>query len=143
MRARGRVVSLGLILALGTGSSSLAQSRYDVTQVQKQIDRSGRLQQEALANLNDPARAEELVQQAQRELRAAQSAMIINASGMKYADPLLDLNSRKADQALMLLQRVRDALSSNRGSPVRGPYLDQVRSNLETSVRLTRLVLAL
>jgi len=134
------VIPLLLALALATGSAALAQSSQEV---QGRIDRSSKLQQEALANLSDPARAEELVWTAHRELQAAHSAMIIKASAAKFPDPLLDLNSRKVTEALTLLQRAGDTLNTNRKTPSPRPYIEEVRSNIERAFRLTNLVLAL
>ena len=68
--------------------------------------------------------------------------MLIKASGAKFPDPLMDLNSEKATEALSLLERAGDALRSNRQSPPLHPYLDEVRSNIEQAVRLTKLVFA-
>jgi hypothetical protein len=146
MITHGRLASLVLALALVTGSAAVAQpsrQAYSPADVQRKIDLSSKLQQEALASLGNPAQAEELVWKAYGELKAAQSAMIINASGAKFQDPLFDLNSRKADEALVLLQRAGDALKSNRQAPSPPPYLHEVRSNLERAFRLTSLVFAL
>ena len=146
MRLGRQLLALGLIATIATVSASLAyaqQQKYDASAVQRRIDRSGRLQQEALAGLNDPARAEQLIREAYRELQAAHSAMVINASGLKFPDPLLDLNSQKASEALLLLQRAEDLLKINRTTSSSGSYPDEVRRSLERSLRLTRLVLAL
>ena len=145
MRIPQCLISFAMVVTLAAGLATLAQGqqRNDTLQVQARIDRSVRLQREALENLNDPARAEELVRQAYRELSAAQSAMIINASGMRFPDPLLDLNNRKASEALLHLQRAEDTLTSNRKAPSGDPYIDGVRRNLERALRLTRLVLVL
>ncbi len=139
MTTPGRLIPLALALALATVSSAFAQLSPDV---QGRLERSSKLQQEALANLGDPARAEVLIRTAHRELKAAHSAMLIKASGAKFPDPLLDLNSEKATEALSLLERAGDALRSNRHSPPLHPYLDEVRSSIERAVRLTKLVFA-
>ena len=141
-----RPIVLGLTAILVTGSPSLAHAQpqsYDASAVQARIDRSGHLQQEALAGLNDPVRAEQLIREAYRELQAAHSAMLVNASGLKFPDPLLDLNSQKASEALLLMQRAEDLLKINRTTPSSEPSPDEVRRSLERSLRLTRLVLAL
>ena len=67
MTTHGRLVSVALVLALATVSSALAQPTQDV---QGRLERSSKLQKEALANLGDPARAEVLVRTAHRELKA-------------------------------------------------------------------------
>jgi apolipoprotein N-acyltransferase len=143
MRMPWYLLSIALVLA--TGLPSLAQTqtkpRYNASEVQGRIERSARLQQEALENLNDPGRVEGLVRQAFRELSTAQSAMVINASGQKFPDPLLDVNNQKAKEALQLMQRAEDLITVNRKEP--GPHMDEVRRSLERSIRLTRLVLAL
>jgi hypothetical protein len=145
MPTRWYLLSIALLVTLATGLPSFAQTqqkpRYNPTEVQLRIERSARLQQQALENLNDPARVEGLVQQAFRELSAAQSAMTINASGQKFPDPLLDVNNQKAKEALQLMQRAEDLINSNGKAP--GPHMDEVRRSLERSVRLTRLVLVL
>ena len=140
MTTHRRVIPVLLALALATGSSALAQSSQDV---QGKIDRSSKLQQEALASLNDPARAEELVWTAHRELQAARSAMTIKASGAKFQDPLQDLNDQKAAEALALLQRAGDTLKINRQAPPPRAYLEDVRSSIQRAVRLTNLILVL
>jgi hypothetical protein len=144
MRMKGRLIALGLVVTLAAGvPPAHAQRKYDAGEVQAQIDRSGRLQQEALESLNDPSRAEQLIRSAYRELSSAQSAMTINASGLKFPDPLLDLNTQKAQEALRLMQRAEDLLKSNRATPSPGPHLPEVQSSLERSLRLTRLLFAL
>jgi hypothetical protein len=139
MTTHGRLVSVALVLALATVSSALAQPSQDV---QGRLERSSKLQKEALANLGDPARAEVLVRTAHRELKAAHNAMLIKASASKFPDPLIDLNSEKAAEALSLLAKAGDALRSNRQALSPQPYLDEVRSSLEQAFRLTSLVFA-
>jgi hypothetical protein len=144
MGMKGRLILVGLVVMLAVGvPPAHAQRKYDAGEVQAQIDRSGRLQQEALESLNDSSRAEQLIRAAYRELSSAQSAMTINASGLKFPDPLLDLNTQKAQEALRLMQRAEDLLKSNRATPSPGPHLPEVQRSLERSLRLTRLLFAL
>jgi hypothetical protein len=139
---KGRLISLGLVVTLAVGvPPAQAQRKYNPGDVQDQIDRSSRLQQEAIESLNDSARAEQLIREAYRELSSAQSAMVINASSLKFPDPLLDLNTQKAHEALRLMQRAEDLIKTR--EPSSEPYLAEVRRNLERSLRLTRLMLAL
>ena len=75
--------------------------------------------------------------------------MIIKASGAKFQDPLFDMQKRRGEQVLTLLQVARDALHANRqdqrpkgqaedGQPGgSGSYLEKARSNLEQALRLT------
>ena len=98
--------------------------------------------------LTDPRRAEGLVQSAWPELRAAQHEMILNASGAKFVDPLLDISNKNAEAALVHLQLAGDALKSNRtitgarldqeeGGQAQPAYLDGVRRHVEQALRLT------
>jgi len=156
----GRLLALALATALAGASSALAQSSrqpYAPSDIQGRIERSGDLQRQALRSLGDPTRAEQLVRKAYDELQTAQSALIINASGQKFPDPLLEINSRKLQDALSLLQRASDALRTNQGArPDRrdqegeappetpaGPDLDAVRSNIEQALRLASTVIIL
>lgn len=56
-------------------------------------------------SLNVGRPAEQLIDRAYAELQAALSSMIINASGMKYPDPLLSIQIQHANQALSRLVR--------------------------------------
>jgi len=137
-----RLLALALATALAGASSALAQSSrqtYDPVDIQRRLETSGNLQRQALQSLGDPTRAEQLLQKAYGELQAVQSALIIHASGQKFQDPLLDLNTRKSRQALSLLQRAADTLKTK---PAGGrPYLDVVRDDLEQALRLTSTVM--
>ncbi len=142
------VLVLVVAAVVGAPSSAFAQSsrpRHDPAEIQRKIEKSAALQRQALQNLTDPGRAAKLVQSAYAELSAAQGNMIINASEMKFHDPLFDLNTRKTREALSLLQQASDALTTNRqteaptGSP---PSLEVVRNNLQQALRLTNSVVA-
>ncbi|HKW95832.1 MAG TPA: hypothetical protein VJX92_28350 [Methylomirabilota bacterium] len=100
----------------------------------------------------DVARAEQLVGNAQAELQAARSAMVINASGAKFQDPLFDLNNKRALEALSLLQQARHMLKLEQQHATAPPEgerpgarinLEVARDSLERAFRLTRLVLVL
>ncbi|HEY7437700.1 MAG TPA: hypothetical protein VIE41_21335 [Methylomirabilota bacterium] len=152
----GRLLAVSVAMAALAGlPSALAQSSYDAPSIQKRIERSGELQRQALRTLGDPPRAEQLVRRAYAELQAAQSAMIIGASGQKFPDPLLEMNTRRTQEALILLQRAADTLRIDHGSgqgqrPAEGSperparsqaSLDAVKSNIEQALRLTGTVL--
>jgi hypothetical protein len=140
-----------LLAAIVAAPPALAQSgrpRYEAAEIQRKVQKSAELQRQALQALTDPRRAEGLVQSAWTELRAAQHEMILNASGAKFVDPLLDISNKKADAALVHLQLAGDALKSNRtstgarldqeeGGQAQPAYLDGVRRHVEEALRLT------
>ena len=145
-----RYSCLGVLLLLGAlavTSSAVAQSpQYDQAGIQLKVQKSVDLQQQALQSLTDPPRAERLVRGAWTELRAAQHEMIMNASQAKFADPLFELNNRRAEQALGHLQKASDFLATQKNATAArtdqeeksasGP-LDGVRQHIEQAVRLT------
>ena len=145
---------LGMALLLGaiaSTSPALAQSgrpRYEAADIQRKIQKSLELQRQALQSLGEPARADTLVRSAWTELRAAQHEMIMNASGVKFVDPLFEMSNKRAGEALGYLRAAGDALESNRGSAgarvsdeeggqAPTSYLDGVRRHIEQAVRLT------
>lgn len=149
---RYRVSCLGAVLLLGAlalTSSALAQAPalpYDQADIQQKVQKSANLQRQALQSLTDLPRAESLVRGAWTELRAAQHEMILNASRAKFADPLFELNNRRAEQALGHLQQASDSLATQKSVPTvrvdqeersAGPSLDGVRQHIEQAVRLT------
>jgi len=160
-RLRSLLVAMALASALADATCAIAQSSqqaYDPSDVRKRIERSGDLQRQALRTLGDPVRAEELVRKAYDELQAAQNALVIYASGQKFRDPLLDINTRKSQEALSLLQRAADALRTNQGSspgqadqeeanppqtPAGSMVHPDVRTNLEQALRLTSTLMVL
>ena len=142
---------------LGTLAGSLAAAfpaagQSSSADIQTRFQRSAELQRQALQSLTDPGRAERLISNAHAELQSARSAMVIKASGMKFPDPLLEINTRNAGQALSLLQAAHDALKTNRPGVVAAPdretsapaaaspHLEAVRTNLEQALRLTSSV---
>jgi hypothetical protein len=144
------VVSL---MAMFSGAAHPQAPRTPID-IQTQIQRSAELQQQALQSLSDSRRTEQLIDNAYRELRAALSAMVVNASGMKFPDPLLNIQTKRGERALSLLQDAGDVLKRNRqdqsvrpapedqeknGQPGGSPsYVEVVRNNLEQALRLTR-----
>jgi len=152
-----RLLTVALVVALTGASSAIAQSprpTYDPADIQKRIERSSDLQRQALRSLGDLTSAEQLVRRAYDELQAAQSALIINATGQKFQDPLLDINTRKAQEAMNLLQRASDTIRINQGAARPGlggqanqdssettvgtpGYVDTVRTSIEHALRLT------
>jgi hypothetical protein len=142
------VVLLAAIVAAPPALAQSGRPRYEAAEIQRKVQKSAELQRQALQALTDPRRAEGLVQSAWTELRAAQHEMILNASGAKFVDPLLDISNKKADAALVHLQLAGDALKSNRtstgarldqeeGGPAQPAYLDGVRRHVEEALRLT------
>jgi len=144
--------ALTMVAVLIAMSSAAAQSPSlpgTPVDIQARIQKSAELQRQALQSLADLGQAERLTDNAYAELRAALSTMIIKASGAKFQDPLFDIQKRRGEQALTLLQVARDALHANRqdqrpkgqaedGQPGgSGSYLEKARSNLEQALRLT------
>lgn len=137
---------------LGTLAGSLAAAfpaagQSSSAEIQTRFQRSAELQRQALQSLTDPGRAERLVGNARAELQSARSAMVIKASGMKFPDPLLEINTKNAAQALSLLQAAHDTLKTSRPGVARdretsapaaaSPHLEAVRTHLEQALRLT------
>jgi hypothetical protein len=133
----------------------VAQPQRTAQDIQAQVQKSAELQRQALQTLTDPERAERLISNAYIELQRAMSAMVINASGQKFPDPLLNLNEQKMKQALIHLQQASDMIKINRagasapqrqegGTPVEsGAYLGNVRNRVEEALRITNTVLVL
>jgi len=144
----GAVVLLAAIVAAPPALAQSGRPRYEAAEIQRKVQKSAELQRQALQALTDPRRAEGLVQSAWTELRAAQHEMILNASGAKFVDPLLDISNKNAEAALVHLQLAGDALKSNRtitgarldqeeGGQAQPAYLDGVRRHVEQALRLT------
>jgi hypothetical protein len=143
---------LGVLLLLGTltiCSSAVAQSPslpYDPADIQLKIQKSMKLQREALQSLTDPAQAERLTRAAWTELRAAQHGMILNATRAKFVDPLFEMNNRRAAQALDHLLNAGDLLAAQKKATASredqeeksaSGSRDGARLHLEQAVRLT------
>jgi hypothetical protein len=148
------VPALILTAVLAVWSPAAGQSSQPSStsaDIQARIQKSAELQRQALQGLADPARAVRQIDQAYAELRAGLSAMVITASGMKFPDPLLDVNKKNGEQALALLQAARDVLKAPAPSPAPDgetpapagsrPRLDAVRADLERALRLTNSVI--
>ncbi|HEY3116379.1 MAG TPA: hypothetical protein VGK54_06535 [Chloroflexota bacterium] len=146
------LIVVAILMAMSSGAAQPQAPRTQID-IQRQIQRSAELQRQALRSLTDSGRTEQLIDNAYAELRAALSAMVINASDMKFPDPLLDIKRKRGEQALSLLQAAGDVLKRNRqNQSVRpGPedqeedgrpggsrsYVELVRNNLEQALRLT------
>jgi hypothetical protein len=143
------LTTVAVFIAMSSAAAQSPQPQRTSVHVQAQIQKSAELQRQALQNVTDPERAEDLINKAYAELQAALSTMIIKASGAKFPDPLFDIQNKRGEQALALLQVARDVLHTNRqgqrpkdqeqdGQPGGSPsYLERVRSNLEQAWRLT------
>ncbi len=135
-----RSVLRALILTAALAAAAPAQSAQPgrtPTEIQSRIQRSADLQRQALENLSDPGRAARLIANAHAELRGARSAIVIEGTAAKFKDPLLDLNTQKADKALSLLEAAADALKTNQPGAAAPPI---VRTNLEQALRLTNAI---
>jgi len=116
-----------------------AQSKppRDPSTIQRKVQRSLELQRQALQGLSDPSQAEKTVWNAFNQLKSAYDDMVMNASNAKNPDPILGLSTRKAEQALGLVQQAGDALQA------RGENAAEVaRDRLQQSVRITNSLLA-
>lgn len=132
-----RALILTATLAAGFPAHS-AQPGRTPTDIQNRIQKSADLQRQALENLGDPARALRLIGSAYSELHAARSAIVVEGTVAKFKDPLLDLNTQKADKALFLLEAATDALKTNPPGAAAPPI---VRTNLEQALRLTNAIM--
>jgi hypothetical protein len=144
-----------VLLLMVAPAPVVAQPQRTAQDIQAQVQKSAELQRQALQTLTDPERAERLISNAYIELQRAMSAMVINASGQKFPDPLLNLNEQKMKQALIHLQQASDMIKINRagasapqrqegGTPVEsGAYLGNVRNRVEEALRITNTVLVL
>jgi hypothetical protein len=143
------LTTVAVFIVMSSAAAQSPQSQRTSVHVQAQIQKSAELQRQALQNLTDLERAENLINSAYAELQAALSTMIIKASGAKFPDPLFDMQKRRGEQALALLQVARDVLHTNRqdqrpkgqgqdGRPGGSrAYLERVRSNVEQALRIT------
>ncbi len=153
----GVVALIGVVSLTGVAAVACtldAQSPrpiHEPAEIQRRLDKSVELQREALEGMADVARAKQLVKNAQLELQAARSAMAINATGAKFPDPLFDLNNKRTQEALALLQQARHMLrleqeqaKTTQEGERPGPHvhLEVARDSLERAFRITRLVLA-
>jgi hypothetical protein len=147
MSALTRLVAMILALAVLLASASLAVSQYskpprDPAMIKRKLDRSAELQRQALQALGDRPRAEKLVERAWTELKSASDDMIINASNMKFPDPLFGANNKRVDQALALLLGAWDAVKRRDQWTGEEGQVQGVRTNLEQALRLTNTVAA-
>jgi hypothetical protein len=141
-----------LIVVLTAASSAPGQSPPRAAtslEIQSRIQRSTELQRQALQSLSAADQADRLLGNAYAELQGARSAIVINASGAKFPDPIVDINTNRADRALSLLLAARDAIRTNQRNPAPAPdretgasagarpYLDVVRTHIEEALRLT------
>jgi hypothetical protein len=145
--ARPIILLMGVTAVLASACPAVAQSTRpprDPTIIQRKVQRSADLQRQALENLSDPARAGKLARSAYTDLKSAQDDMIMNASNSKYPDPLLDLSTKKAQQALGLVQTAGDILTTRNqwNDPAGAAALAGVRSRLQQAVQITDTILA-
>jgi hypothetical protein len=110
--------------------------------IQRKIQKNAELPGQALQVLTDPGRAERPVANPHEEFRSAKDDMVINASNMRFQDPLSAGHNRRVDQALSLLLRAWDALKLRDKWSDSVSRVDGVRDNLQQALRLTNTVLA-
>jgi hypothetical protein len=145
MTTRNRLLTTVLALAalVASVSSTFAQSGKpprDLANIQRKVQRSAELQRQALEALSEPARAARLVGSAYTHLKAAQDDMIINSTTARSLDPIQELNGRKLNQALTLVQQAGDALNAGSGDP--DSAVAVARDRLQQALRLTNALLA-
>ncbi len=136
---RQPLATLVTLAVIGSAVAAVGQPRSQ-EDINNQIQRSAALQREALQALSDGAKAATLIDRARAELQGALSAMIINASKLKFPDPLLPIQRRKGEEALSLLQAAGDELKTHaaaQGQERAGANLQMVRGNIEQALRLT------
>jgi hypothetical protein len=129
------LATVAVFMTMSSADAQSTQPPRTPVPVQAQIQKSAELQRQALQNLSDRVRAEGLINNAYAELDAALSTMIIKASNAKFQDPLFEMQKKRAEQALALLQVARDVLHTNRQDQPKDQ--DKVRNNLEQALRLT------
>jgi hypothetical protein len=66
--------------------------------------------------------------------------MIINSTTARSLDPIQELNGRKLNQALTLVQQAGDALNAGSGDP--DSAVAVARDRLQQALRLTNALLA-
>ncbi len=145
MTTRNRLLtSIPILVALlAFVSSPFAQSGKpprDLAAIQRKVQRSADLQRQALGALSEPTKAVRLAESAYTQLKAAQDDMIINATTAKSLDPIQELNSRKVNQALSLVQEAWDALGARGVDP--DTAVAVARDRLQHALRLTNSLLA-
>ena len=93
------LTTVAVFIAMSSAAAQSPQPQRTSVHAQAQIQKSGELQRQALQNLTDLERAEDLINNAYAELQAALSTMIIKASGAKFPDPLFDMQKKGAGLA--------------------------------------------
>ena len=134
------VAGLAITTVLNLVDPAAAQatrSSRDPVEIQRKVQRSAELQRQALQVLGNPGQADRLIANAYSNLKSAQDDMIVIASNAKTPDPLFNLNIKKADQALVLIQVAGDALKSTLENPT-----DVAREKLQQALRVTNTLLA-
>ena len=132
------LVALSTIIASVTPAAPQpSKPPRDPVAIQRKVQRSMELQRQALQGLSDPPQAEKVVWNAFNQLKSAYDDMVMNASNIKPPDPILALNSRKAEQALGLVQQAGDALQARGDNAV-----EVARDRLQQSLRVTNSLLA-
>jgi len=129
------LTTVAVFMTLSSAAAQSTQPPRTPVPVQAQIQKRAQLQRQALHHLTARQRAEGLLNTAYAELADALSTMIIKASNAKFQDPLFEMQKKRAEQALALLQVARDVLHSNRQDQPKDQ--DKVRNNLEQALRLT------
>jgi len=124
------------ILIWATPVNPQSKPPIDPATIQRKVQSSMELQKQALQGLNDLPQAEKTVWNAYKQLSSAFNDMRLVAN-TKSPDPVLDLNIRKAYQALGLIQQAGDALQARREGAA-----EVARDRLQQSLRITNLLLA-
>ncbi len=145
MTTKARLLATVLALAtlLASLSSAVAQSGKpprDLAAIQRKVQRSADYQKQALEALSEPAQAARLVGNAYTHRKAAQDDMVINATTARSVDPIQELNGRKVNQALTLVQQAGDALGARNTDPDNAVAV--ARDRLQQALRLTNSLLA-
>ena len=146
-RRLATVLTVALGLALGTPAAP-ARAQHTAPpprspmMIRGLIEKSLVLQREAVATLDDPDRAVKIVYDAYVQIRAAHGHLVINASNMKYPDPLFPSTDKRVSQVRSLILRAKWALDSRNQWSGKGNPIDVAREALGESIRVTQTILA-
>src|SRR5262245_42532842 len=136
MTQPSRLVAVSLVLgAMLCALVAEAQNIRSPIFIRQRIEQSLELQRQALAAGDDVEQALKLSWDAYVLLRAAHSDMIINASNMKFPDPLFPLADKRLERARAHILQAREVLKSP-GAFSPQAFQEAFRSNLGTAVQL-------
>jgi len=131
-----------VVVPAGFAAAQSARPPRDPANIQRKVQKSAELQRQALQTLSEPAKAAKLVGGAYTELKSAHDDIVMNVSNSRRLDPTLGLSSRKAEQALALVQVAGDTLNGHAQWSDPDGAVAGVRDRLQQALRLTNSLLA-